>query len=75
MKYINSLIQFGRKNFAQRKKGVIVWKKGVICKLPRKGYQRVCNNWREITLLYIPGKVFCSVLLKGMRLVTDEKLY
>ena len=39
------------------------WKKGVIIKMPKKGSLKDCNNWRGITLLSTPGKVFSRVLL------------
>ena len=35
------------------------WQKGVIVKLPKKGNLEVCNNWRGVTLLSVPGKVLC----------------
>ena len=38
--------------------------KGLISKIPRKGDLSNCDNWRGITLLSIPSKVFCRVLLK-----------
>lgn len=39
------------------------WAKGLIVKIPKKGNLRHCNNWRGITLLSIPSKVFCRILL------------
>ena len=33
---------------------------GTIVKIPKKGDFTNCNNWRGITLLSVPGKVFCS---------------
>ncbi|KAI8493868.1 hypothetical protein Bbelb_282150 [Branchiostoma belcheri] len=43
------------------------WQDGVIVKLPKKGDLSDCNNWRGITLLSIPGKVFCAVLLRRLK--------
>lgn len=46
------------------------WAKGIIVKIPKKGDLNDCNNWRGITLLSIPGKVLCKVILKRI----DEKI-
>ena len=37
---------------------------GTIVKIPKKGDLSDCNNWKGITLLSVPGKIFCSILLK-----------
>ncbi|KAK1791378.1 hypothetical protein P4O66_013384 [Electrophorus voltai] len=50
------------------------WRKGVIVKLPKKGNNADCNNWRGITLLLVPGKVFCSVLLWRLQHAVDKIL-
>ena len=50
------------------------WTRGTIVKLPKKGDLSNCNNWRGITLLSIPGKVFCSVLLERIKKEIDNKL-
>ena len=42
--------------------------------LPKKGDLSDCNNWRSITLLSIPGKVFCTVLLNRLREHVDSRL-
>ena len=47
------------------------WKKGVIIKLPKKGSLKDCKNWRGITLLSIPGKVFSRVLLNRLQDAVD----
>ena len=40
------------------------WRKGVIVKLPKKEDLSNCNNGSGIiTLLSVPGKVFCAILL------------
>ena len=49
-------------------------RRGAIVKLPNKGNLSDCNNWRGITLLSIPGKVFCSVLLNRLREHVDSRL-
>ena len=50
------------------------WRKGIIVPLPKKGALSNCNNWRGITLLSIPGKVFCAVLLNRLKDHIDIKL-
>ena len=39
------------------------WNKGVIIKIPKKGDLQNCDNWRGITLLSMPSKIFCRILL------------
>ena len=42
------------------------WQKGVIIPLwKRRGSRSDCSNYRRITLLYVPGKLFSMVLLDG----------
>jgi len=44
------------------------WKKGVILPVCNgKGSSKECNNYRCITLLSMPGKVFATVLLNKVR--------
>ena len=50
------------------------WKEGYLIKLPKKGDLSNCNNYRGITLLSVPGKVFNRVLLNRMRDIVDPKL-
>ena len=50
------------------------WRKGLISKIPKKGDLSNCDNWRGITLLSIPSKVFCRVLLKRIDCALDVKL-
>ena len=50
------------------------WTRGTIVKLPNKGDLSNCNNWGGITLLPIPGKAFCSVLLERIKKEIDKKL-
>jgi len=35
--------------------------------LPKKGCLSDCNNWRGITLLAVPGKAFCSIILNRLK--------
>ena len=46
----------------------------MIITLPKKGDLSNCNNWRGITLLSVPGKVFCAVLLNRLKDSIDLKL-
>ncbi len=50
------------------------WSKGLIVKLPKKGDLQNCDNWRGITLLSIPSKIFCRVLLNRIGEAIDIKL-
>ena len=50
------------------------WKKGMITKLPKKGDLGSCDNWRGITLLSIPSKIFCKIILKRIEEEIDSKL-
>ena len=50
------------------------WRQGVIVKLPKKGNLSNCDNWRGITLLSVPGKVFSAILLNRLKAAIDGKL-
>ncbi|VDP34388.1 unnamed protein product [Schistosoma margrebowiei] len=50
------------------------WKEGLLIKILKKGDLSNCDNYRGITLLPIPGKVFNRVLLNRMRDCIDAKL-
>lgn len=41
------------------------WKKSMIAKIPKSGDLTRCDNSRGISLLSIPGKVFCRVLTES----------
>ncbi|KAK3507178.1 hypothetical protein QTP70_009513 [Hemibagrus guttatus] len=47
------------------------WATGVVIPLFKKGDQRVCFNYRGITLLSLPGKVYCRVLERRVRPVLE----
>ncbi|GFR69577.1 E3 ubiquitin-protein ligase RNF31 [Elysia marginata] len=53
----------------------IDWKEGHLVKIPKKGDLSRCENYRGITLLSIPGKVFNRVLLNRIKAATDPKLH
>jgi len=41
---------------------------GVVVPIFKKGDRRVCSNYRGITLLSLPGKVYVRVLERRLRL-------
>ena len=43
------------------------WCRGLIRKLPKKGDRTQCTNWRGVTLLSLPSKIFCKTI--QMRLI------
>ena len=46
----------------------------MIVKIPKKGNIAECNSWRGITLLSIPGKIFCIVLLNRIKDAANKAL-
>ena len=50
------------------------WKEGHLIKLPKKGDLSNCNNYRGITLLSVPGKVFNRVILNRLKNILDPQL-
>ena len=50
------------------------WSRGVIIKIPKKGSLSDCNNWRGITLLSVPSKIFCKVILQRITQAVDDLL-
>lgn len=50
------------------------WKEGYLIKLPKKGDLSSCANYRGITLLSIPGKVFNRILLNRIKDAVDPQL-
>lgn len=50
------------------------WDEGHLVKLPKKGDLSKCENYRGITLLSIPGKVFNKIILMRIKDATDHKL-
>ena len=50
------------------------WKKGLLIKLPKKGYLSYCKNWRGIMLLNMISKVFCRVILERIKTALNKKL-
>ncbi|KAM9385848.1 uncharacterized protein KZ484_007427 [Pholidichthys leucotaenia] len=50
------------------------WKEGYLIKLPKEGDLSNCANYRGITLLSVPGKVFNRILLERMKGAVDPLL-
>lgn len=51
------------------------WQKRVIVKTSQEGNPRVYNNWKVITFLSVPGKVFSIVLLRLLQGTIDKMLW
>ena len=50
------------------------WKEAHLIKIPKKGDLSECGNYRGISLLSIPSKVFSRILLNRIKTETDCKL-
>uniref|UniRef100_A0A3Q3T275 Reverse transcriptase domain-containing protein n=1 Tax=Mastacembelus armatus TaxID=205130 RepID=A0A3Q3T275_9TELE len=50
------------------------WQTGVVVPLFKKGDRRVCSNYRGITLLSLPGKVYARVLERRIRPVVEPRI-
>ena len=50
------------------------WQTGVVVPLFKKGDRRVCSNYRGITLLSLPGKVFSGVLQRRVRRIVEPRI-
>ncbi len=50
------------------------WQIGVVVPLFKKGDRRVCSNYRGITLLSLPGKVYARVLERRIRLIVEPRI-
>ncbi|MEL7181936.1 MAG: reverse transcriptase family protein, partial [Pseudomonadota bacterium] len=50
------------------------WQTGVVVPLFKKGDRRVCSNYRGITLLSLPGKVYAGVLEKRVRSIVESQI-
>ncbi|KAK4467974.1 hypothetical protein MN116_000244 [Schistosoma mekongi] len=50
------------------------WKEVYLIKIPKKGDLSNCENYRGITLLSVPGKVFNRVLLNRIKDPVDAQL-
>jgi len=50
------------------------WRCGLLIKIPKKGDTANCDNWRGITLLSIPSKVFTRILLNRIKKHVNQRL-
>ncbi|KAL9950689.1 hypothetical protein ACROYT_G043228 [Oculina patagonica] len=50
------------------------WKKSLIVKVPKKGDLTQCDNYRGISLLSIPSKIFCRILIDRVKSGVDEMI-
>ncbi|TWW69196.1 hypothetical protein D4764_18G0000020 [Takifugu flavidus] len=50
------------------------WQTGVVVPLFKKGDRRVCSNYRGITLLSLPGKVYSGVLERRVRRIVGPRI-
>uniref|UniRef100_A0AAV2JL93 ribonuclease H n=1 Tax=Knipowitschia caucasica TaxID=637954 RepID=A0AAV2JL93_KNICA len=50
------------------------WQTGVVVPLYKKGDRRVCSNYRGITLLSLPGKVYSKVLERRLRPMVESRI-
>ena len=50
------------------------WKESQIVKIPKKGNLTECNNWRGISLLSVPGKIFSRVIINRIKKKIDDIL-
>ncbi|KAK3544536.1 hypothetical protein QTP86_015589 [Hemibagrus guttatus] len=50
------------------------WVTGVVVPLFKKGDRRVCSNYRGITLLSLPGKVYSRVLERRVGLLAEPRI-
>ena len=46
----------------------------MIIKIPKKGSLSDCNNWHGITLLSVPSKIFCKVIIQRITQAVDDIL-
>ncbi|TWW80203.1 R2 Retrovirus-related Pol polyprotein from type I retrotransposable element [Takifugu flavidus] len=50
------------------------WQTGVVVPLFKKGDRRVCSNYRGITLLSLPGKVYSGVLERRVHRIDEPRI-
>ena len=50
------------------------WRRAIIFPIHKNGSRRVCKNYRGISLLSAPGKVFGKILNDRMRSITERKI-
>ena len=50
------------------------WKKSLIVKVPKKGDLTQCDNYRGISLLSVPSKILCRVLIDRLKSGVNEMI-
>ena len=45
--------------------------KGVVIRIPKNGALSDCNNWRGITLLFVPSKILAKIIIRRISDATD----
>ena len=50
------------------------WKKAVIVPLHKKGSKMVCSNYRGISLLSVPSKVYARIMDRRVRRRIESKV-
>ena len=50
------------------------WRKALVVPVHKKGSKLQCKNYRGISLLSIPGKVYAKILEKRLRNITEDKI-
>ena len=50
------------------------WKKSLIVKVPKKGDLTQCDNYRGISLLSVPSKILCRILIDRVKSGVDEMI-
>ena len=48
------------------------WRDALLVPVPKKGDLSCCDNWRDISLLDVMGKLFTRVLNDRLQLVVEE---
>ena len=71
---LSQMLQILCNNIWQKEKTPKDWRTGNIVTLPKKGDLSDCSNWRGITLLSLPSKVLCHVILSRIKDKIDEIL-
>ena len=55
-------------------KAPVDWQKAVLVAVHKKGSRKLCKNYRGISLLSVPGKVFARILDTRLRQVTESQV-
>ena len=48
------------------------WRDAVLVPIPKKGDLTVCDNWREICLLEVVGKVVARVIQESLQKLAED---